>query len=246
MMPDTNFADFITLLLTLGERIHTLLHSALIALPWLLRIAVAYSLISLIEYSAHRYLQHTRWLSTQFPRVKLLDKIFHDHAVIHHHKAYDVFNWEPNILWRVFNLVIKYRSTLAVVVVIGGPLYLLDRGIAVLFCLGIIIHNRVWSAVHIEMHVNEGRFIRRTPFFSYWEEYHFVHHLYPGKNYNALFPLWDWILGTYARAGEQEAAALEHTRRKEAVSRREFLSRKYAGNSLKLARSLKAQPNSGN
>jgi hypothetical protein len=197
-----------------------------------LSVVFTYALVSLVEYLSHRFLQHTRAVAKRFPRSALLEKIFIDHAKVHHHDAYDIFNDEPNPRWRLYNLVIKYRTTVAVMVVFGIPLYALDHFTAIVFWLGVVLHNTVWSAVHIEMHLNQGHLIRRTPFFEYWEQYHFLHHIYPGKNFNALFPLWDWIFGTFARADKDDLRALEATRQLKAVSRRAFLTAKYAGRHL--------------
>ena len=191
-------------------------------------IAIAYTLISLIEYTAHRFLMHQPALARKFPRFPLLYKIFSDHAKVHHHDAYDIFNYEPNPRLRLYNLIIKYRNTVAIGLLFGLPLFLLDHITGFTFLIGMFVHNRIWTAVHIEMHVNEGHFIRRTPFFAYWEHYHFLHHLYPNKNYNALLPLWDLILGTSAKSSPADLEALEKTRRLESVSRRAVLRAKYS------------------
>jgi hypothetical protein len=203
------------------------------SLHLLLSLAVTYVLVSLVEYLSHRYLQHTRVVAKRFPRIALLEKIFIDHAKVHHHDAYDLFNNEPNPRLRMYNLVIKYRTTAAVMIVLGLPLYAVDHLTAIVFWAVAVVHNLVWTSVHIEMHVNHGHFIRSTPFFKYWEEYHFIHHLYPSKNFNGMLPLWDWICGTFARGDQDDSANLEATRRLEAISRRAYLKAKYAGRQSK-------------
>jgi Fatty acid hydroxylase superfamily len=209
--------------------------AGMFSLHLLFSLAFTYALVSLVEYFSHRYLQHTRVIAKIFPRIALLEKIFIDHAKVHHHEAYDVFNDEPNLRLRMYNLVIKYRTTAAVMIVLGLPLYAVDHLTAIVFWAVAVGHNLVWTRVHIEMHVNEGHFIRKAPFFKYCEEYHFVHHLYPGKNFNGLFPLWDWICGTFTRTDKNDFAALEATRRLEAISRRTFLKAKYARRQIKSA-----------
>src|ERR1700722_38409 len=90
-------------------------------------VVFSYALVSLVEYLSHRFLQHTRVVAKRFPRIPLLEKIFIDHAKVHHHDAYDIFDYEPNLRLRLYNLVIKYRTTVAVMVVFGLPIYALDH-----------------------------------------------------------------------------------------------------------------------
>jgi sterol desaturase/sphingolipid hydroxylase (fatty acid hydroxylase superfamily) len=38
--------------------------------------------------------------------------------------------------------------------------------------------------------------------------HHYLHHRYPNKNFNVVFPLADYVLGTNARANEADLAGM--------------------------------------
>jgi sterol desaturase/sphingolipid hydroxylase (fatty acid hydroxylase superfamily) len=54
------------------------------------------------------------------------------------------------------------------------------------------------------MHKPEAKGFSRWPIYKFLAEYHWLHHRYPDKNFNVVFPCADYILGTCAVATEAD------------------------------------------
>jgi len=50
------------------------------------------------------------------------------------------------------------------------------------------------------MHKPEQRFFSTWPIYKFLARYHWLHHRSPDKNFNVVFPLADYVLGTLAKA----------------------------------------------
>ena len=89
---------------------------------------------------------------------KYLLETFREHAVIHHHSCYAVFDREPdpcattNIkIWPGTSLMVIAAPCL-VAVPVDGPT-------AFVFLIGALMNGRIWSAIHSEMHHPQRRMV---------------------------------------------------------------------------------------
>ena len=79
----------------------------------------------------------------------------------------------------------------------------------------------VWNHIHLEMHKPEQRNFSTWPIYRFLARYHWLHHRYPDKNFNVVFPLADYVLGTSACANEVDLQRMQEefgTRKPTALS----------------------------
>jgi hypothetical protein len=67
---------------------------------------------------------------------------------------------------------------------------------AIIFVLVVGMHHQIWNMIHLEMHKPEQRFFSSWPIYKFLAQHHCLHHIHPNKNFNVVFPLADYILGT--------------------------------------------------
>jgi len=61
-------------------------------------------------------------------------------------------------------------------------------------------HHWAWNKIHLEMTKPEQRVFSTWAVYKFLARYHWLHHRYQNKNFNVVFPLADYVLGTNARA----------------------------------------------
>ncbi len=167
----------------------------------------SYVVISLIEYVSHRYLMHNRnWLAGRF---RYFEETLKDHRNYHHGHCYPgrQFDQAPEEKCGLMNIDLKPLISLLQTSFVWMPLmYFAPLG-AVVFMTAIIAHNFAWSAIHRQMHLpleQRSAWFQRSAFWMRLARYHYLHHVYPHKNYNAVCLLWDPIFGTLARSTEKD------------------------------------------
>ena len=69
---------------------------------------------------------------------------------------------------------------------------------------GMIFHHWAWNKLHLEMHKPERRVFSTWPVYTFLARYHCLHHRHLDRNFNVVFPLADYVLGTSARATEAD------------------------------------------
>jgi hypothetical protein len=154
------------------------------------------------EYAIHRHLMHRKRFPKWVYRVNPdMNAQFHNHAVLHHGTYYQKFDYEPRDEGKYFNLRILPADTLRILALFAPIIIALALGISVVsaatFMLMIVVHNLLWSIVHVQMHVPEGNaWFRDTAYFRFIARHHFMHHERMGKNYNVVIPLADFIMGS--------------------------------------------------
>jgi hypothetical protein len=158
--------------------------------------AIAYPIVSLIEYLVHRHVMHSPRLARAL-KSKYLWETFWQHAATHHRQCYDVFNHDDRPCADV-NIVIKPVTSLAVAVLPCMVMLTIDPLTSAILLMGAMINGAVWSRVHAEMHRPTTAWICESSLFKYLRRLHFLHHRHPGTNFNTLCPMWDWVLGTTA------------------------------------------------
>ncbi len=167
-------------------------------------ILFSYSFISFFEYTIHKYLMHRDNIAkslTRLPKISnSLHSEFHSHTHLHHGKYYKEFDYEEDEWGREHNLTIGWGQTMIILIFISPVLiplfYFYPLGGTILLSL-IILHNRLWGIIHTEMHIPTNGLLFKNPLYRFWRNYHYVHHEHTNKNFNVIFPLFDYILGTY-------------------------------------------------
>ncbi len=155
-------------------------------------------LMSFVEHQVHARLMHRR-------SVERFKKTFEAHAILHHKIHYpDIFCDEPvppgedkEIRLTVRKAPIKALPVAAIIALVSW------QGALILMAV-VTMHHWIWNQIHLEMHKPVGRGFSNWPIYKFLARYHWMHHKYPYKNFNVVFPLADYVLGTHVRASEAE------------------------------------------
>jgi hypothetical protein len=160
------------------------------------------ALMSFLEHWIHRFLMHKKSpLSDRFAAFK---KMFEHHAVLHHAHYRDIFSDEavPPGVDRHIRLsmsegmmeALPFCAIFATVSIPG----------AVIFMSVVCSHHFLWNQIHLEMHKPEKRFFSEWPIYKFLARHHFLHHKYPGMNFNVVLPFADYVLGHSVRPNQAE------------------------------------------
>lgn len=180
-----------------------LLQTAIIVSSVMGWLAFSYAFISFFEYQIHRHLMHRKrlpkWVYRACPYI--LDT-FQAHAVEHHGIWYREFDYEPDDHGREHNLDIKIRHTIVMILALAPifvPLiWFFPLGGTILLAVS-VIHNRMWNMLHRQMHIPKKVIYRNWPMFRFLARHHFMHHQRSTKNYNVVFPMFDYLFGSVAK-----------------------------------------------
>src|ERR1700733_104377 len=165
----------------------------------LLSFAIAGVLMSLSEYSTHRWMLHTNLFTRLFPRVEKFKEVLRDHAVNHHARNYKCFNREDGPEGKYVGLFFPLGYYQLLVVFVSGPLLFDDWLTALYFAGFAVAHYVLWNKFHIAKHFNKKTWWVLMLWFNFVEYYHFLHHQHRNKNFNGLLPpLWDLLFFTLA------------------------------------------------
>lgn len=158
--------------------------------------------MSFIEHQVHSRLMHKNTVAFQ--------RAFEAHAFIHHKHYSQFFSDEPvppgedkEIRLTVHKAPIKAIPFAALIALISWP------G-AIIFVLVACMHHWIWNQIHLEMHKPEQRFFSKWPIYKFLAQYHWLHHKYPNKNFNVVFPFADYILGTNVKANQSELETMHN------------------------------------
>lgn len=163
--------------------------------------------MSFIEHQVHVRLMHRRnFLGERNPSFK---KTFEAHAIFHHGHYSKEFSDEPvpkgedkEIQLTVRKAPIKALPFAALIALVSWP------G-ALMFIAVVTFHHWAWNKIHLEMHKPEQKKFSKWPVYKYLARYHWLHHKYPDKNFNVVFPFADFILGTNAHATAADLIAMQ-------------------------------------
>ncbi len=157
-------------------------------------------LMSFLEFFIHRYLMHKRVLPQRvYNHVPGLGTLFRNHAVLHHTHYYKVFNHEEDPVGRKISIRLDLWIALVGGALVWALTYPLSPVIGPAFASVLLLHHLAWNCIHAEMHNPKPRWFGRTRFFRFFAHYHWMHHRYPGKNYNVVFPCADFVFGKYLK-----------------------------------------------
>jgi sterol desaturase/sphingolipid hydroxylase (fatty acid hydroxylase superfamily) len=147
-------------------------------------------LMSAFEYSYHRWVMHKR---------RGVGRAFERHAVLHHHRYVQEFVGTSDPAAKHVGIDSDVPGSLVGL----SPLWILmgwwDWRLATVFLGVVIFHGLVWTVLHREMHFPARQWVRRLPGYRYLNDYHQRHHEHPSCNFNAVFPMFDWVFGTLAK-----------------------------------------------
>ena len=126
---------------------------------------------------------------------------FSNHNVLHHERSLQgLLNHEDDPAGRTISLRLDLWIGLVAGLLIGLALYPLSLVAGPVFVTVLLLHHLAWNLIHDEMHNPlHPRWFGHSWFFRFFARYHWMHHKYPGKNYNVVLPCADFIFGKYAR-----------------------------------------------
>ncbi len=165
-------------------------------------------LISFIEHQVHRKLMHQKnFLSARTTSYK---RVFEAHAIVHHGHYSKIFSDEPVPPGEDKEIRLTVRKAPIKAIPFAALIALVSLPGAAVFVAAMIFHHWAWNKVHLEMHKPERRVFSAWPVYTFLARYHCLHHRHPDKNFNVVFPLADYVLGTRARASEADRQYLRH------------------------------------
>ena len=163
-------------------------------------------LMSFIEHQVHSKLMHKRnFLSS---RVKPFKRMLDSHAVLHHGTYKIIFRDDPlppgEDKGIRLNIVEGLLEMLPFIIIIG----LISPLGGATFAGVVAIHHFLWNQIHLEMHKPEERVFGKWPVYKLLARHHLLHHRYPHRNFNVVFPLADFMLGTHAKSKYSDHAEM--------------------------------------
>ena len=164
-------------------------------------------LMSFIEHQVHSKLMHRRnFLSGH---TKAFKKVFEAHAIFHHGHYSKIYHDEPvgpgedkEIRLTVHKGAVKALPFAALI----GLVSLEGAGI---FIVTVMVHHWIWNKIHLEMHKPEQRGFSKWPAYKFLARYHWLHHKYPERNFNVVFPFADYVLGTNVKGTPADHVVME-------------------------------------
>ena len=161
-------------------------------------------LMSFIEHQVHKKLMHRR-STASFKRT------FEAHALVHHRHYSEIFSDEPVARGEDEEIRLTVRKAPLKAAPFAALIGLVSWQGAVIFVAVVVFHHWAWNQIHLEMHKPEQRNFSTWPIYRFLARYHCLHHRHMNRNFNVVFPLADYILGTSVRANEGDLAYLERS-----------------------------------
>lgn len=155
--------------------------------------------MSFIEHLAHRHFMHRK-----SPFHKWFPEVYERHAILHHRRYYKVFNHEPDDYGRTLNIHIDILPSLPISLVLAAFGLLVSWQCSSMILVAVLVHHVIWNIIHEEMHDPKGWFFASWRLYRFLARYHWMHHRYPGKNYNVVLPLADFVWGTYLKPSAKD------------------------------------------
>ena len=154
-------------------------------------------LMSFIEHQVHCQLMHRRnFLSDRNPKYK---RTFEAHSIFHHGHYSKIFTDEPVPPGEDQEIQLTVRKAPMKALPFALVIAPFSWQCALIFIATVVFHHWAWNKIHLEMHKPEGKHFSKWPLYLFLARYHYLHHIYPSKNFNVVFPFADYILGTRAK-----------------------------------------------
>src|SRR5215470_2795613 len=159
-------------------------------------------LMSFVEHQVHSKLMHrSNFLSVRTASFK---RMFQAHAIGHHKHYSKIFSDEPVAPGEDKDIRLTVRKAPIKALPFAALIALISLQGAAIFVAAMIFHHWAWNKIHLEMHKPEHRVFGTWPVYKFLARYHCLHHRYPDRNFNVVFPLADYVLGTSVRANESD------------------------------------------
>jgi hypothetical protein len=164
-------------------------------------------LMSFIEHQIHRKLMHRKnFFSARTPSFK---RIFEAHALVHHKHYAEIFSDEPVARGEDKEIRLTVRKAPIKAIPVAAVIALVSWEGAAVFVAVMTFHHWAWNTIHLEMHKPEGRVFSTWPVYKFLARHHCLHHRHMDRNFNVVFPLADYVLGTSVRANEADLEYME-------------------------------------
>ncbi|MCF4969119.1 sterol desaturase family protein [Nostoc sp. CMAA1605] len=158
-------------------------------------------IFSFAEHQTHQNFMHKKvlseWFYKKYPNV--FKEVYEGHAIRHHGIWYRQFDFEPhpegsddNIRFRAVEII----TALVLFLPIDLLFWMISPLAGVTFVVMLLIHAFTWNTIHTQMHQPSDTFFADWGVFRWLATHHYLHHQFTNKNYNIVFPLADYILGT--------------------------------------------------
>ncbi|MBU6452965.1 MAG: hypothetical protein KGS72_14365 [Cyanobacteria bacterium REEB67] len=159
--------------------------------------------VSFIEHQVHVRMMHQKNFLARF--TDKYQKVYEAHAINHHgHYSAKMFSDEPvapgedkEIRLTVHKAPMKVLPLALLIALVSWQGGLILMAVAV-------FHHWAWNKIHLEMHKPEDRGFSHWPLYKFLARYHWLHHKYPNRNMNVVFPFADYVLGTHVTANADE------------------------------------------
>lgn len=158
-------------------------------------------LMSFIEHQVHSRLMHKRTVS--FKRA------FEAHALVHHTHYSKIFSDEPVAPGEDKEIRLTVHKAPIKAIPFAALIALVSWQGAVVFVATVCMHHWVWNKIHLEMHKPEQRLFSQWPIYKFLARYHWLHHRYQDKNFNVVFPLADYVLGTSVQPNKFDLSCMQ-------------------------------------
>jgi hypothetical protein len=183
------------------------------ALDFFLLLVVNVFIWSFVEWWVHRTVMHRRSLPRFVYRLlPYFEDTYRNHAVLHHRVYYEVYDHEPDERGRELNLRFHFSDNFSSNLFLA-PLHGLYLVLNPLGSLALVLmitgYMFTWNALHVEMHIPSNRWYFRQPFFRFLNRHHYMHHMHPGRNFNVVLPLADYLVGTVVQPMPAEREAMK-------------------------------------
>ncbi len=168
-------------------------------------------LFSFVEWWVHRTLMHRRPLPKSWYRLSYLAATFENHAVLHHQKFYEIYDYEPDPVGRELNIRFQWSDLLTsnlLLLPLHAAYWSVSPVGSVALVSMLLCYMFSWNALHAEMHMPTNGWAFRNPGFRFLNRHHYMHHMHPGRNYNVVFPLPDYLFGSVVHPSEREMKAM--------------------------------------
>jgi Fatty acid hydroxylase superfamily len=157
-------------------------------------------LMSFIEHQVHSRLMHRKTVTFQ--------RAFDAHVFAHHKHYSEIFSDEPVAPGADTDIRLSVKKAPIKAIPFAALIALVSWLGAIIFVATACFHHWAWSKIHLEMHKPEQRGFSNWAIYKFLARYHWLHHKYPNKNFNVVFPLADYILGTNIRATEFDLSCM--------------------------------------
>lgn len=164
-------------------------------------------LMSFLEHQIHMRLMHRKnYLSERYPSYR---RTFEAHAIQHHGHYSKIFADEPVPLGEDKEIRLTTKKAPFKALPFALVISLVSWPAGLCFIGVVTFHHWCWNKIHLEMHKPEQRGFSKWPAYKFLARHHYLHHVYPNKNFNVVFPFADYVLGTNAKAKPADVKAMQ-------------------------------------